>query len=243
MPHKEWSDSYSKVVREAAPEVPPFDANDRSALWEQIQTAAAVSAPRRRRWRVAIAGAAAACMVGVAGVATAGVFSAHTGKGPSDAEDLGLGGPGEKLNPAAPDFAAVFDQVTGDIRFPTVDARKRAMAWETESLVTGDALVSTGALRLWMAGHAVCSWTNTWAVALHTGDGAAERQAAGVILGAHTWTSITDTAPYIPASELDYLGGVERAVRSSDAPAAKNALVNSGACAPGLAPELGIAPW
>jgi len=102
--------------------------------------------------------------VGGAGVATAAVFSAHTGKGPVDAEDVELGGPGERLNPAAPDFAQVLDEETADIQFPSAQSRARSLSWESNNYAdAGGATVSTGALRLWMAGHAICSWTDNWA--------------------------------------------------------------------------------
>lgn len=41
-----------------------------------------------------VAAVAATCVIGTTGVATAGMFSAHTGRGPADAEDVELGGPG-----------------------------------------------------------------------------------------------------------------------------------------------------
>ncbi len=247
---QDWSERHAGAVREAAPEVPAFTAGEQAALWQQIEATTPATTPttarRRTRWKVVVAGIVAAGAIGVAGAATAGVFSAHTGRGPVDAEDVELGGPGERLNPAAPDFAAVLGEVTTDIRFPSMEARDRALSWEVEDLYSDDpaeegATVSTGALRLWTSGHALCAWSNIWAVALRTGDGAAEAAAAEVILEARTWPSITDTDPDLAnESEFAWLPELERAIRSEDPLAAKDALDDHGACMPGLAPELGL---
>jgi hypothetical protein len=240
---REWSGRHGQAVRDAAPDVPAFTASEQVALWEQVEVTARTAVTRHARWKAVVAGIIAAGVVGVAGAATAGVISAHTGKGPVDAEDLELGGPGEKLNPAAPDFAQVLDEVTTDIRFPSVQAHDRAWSWEVESNATEaqNTRVTTGALRLWMAGHALCSWSNTWAVALRTADPATEQQAADVILGARYWPSITDTDPDMAdESEFAWLPDLERAIRSEDPGGAKAALFPHGACLPGLAPELGL---
>lgn len=240
-----WSDRHGQAIREAAPEVPEFTARERVELWQQIAGTQTAASPRRSRWKVVVAGMAALGAVGVAGAATADVFTAHTGQGPVDAEDAELGGPGERLNPAAPDFAIVLDEVTTDIRFPSARDRDRSLSWwvEDQSDVPADegATVSTGALRLWVSGNALCSWTNTWAVALRTDDAAAEVRAADVILGARSWPSITDTDPDLAdESEFAWLPDLERAVRADDRAAAKAALYPHSACMPGLAPELGL---
>ncbi|WP_300399799.1 sigma factor-like helix-turn-helix DNA-binding protein [Nocardioides sp.] len=60
---------------------------------------------RRRRARVVVGGAVAAAVLGTTAVAAADLYSTHTGRGPVDAEDLRLGGPGERLDFGAPDFA------------------------------------------------------------------------------------------------------------------------------------------
>jgi hypothetical protein len=244
-----WSEAHGSAVREAAPEVPAFTASERSALWHRIETSTSTTTtgpgPRRSRWKVVVAGLVAAGLVGVAGAAAGNVFSAHTGKGPVDAEDAELGGPGERLDPRAPDFAAVLDEVTADIEFPSGKSRERALSWEIEDAVESARgerfLVTTGAMRLWMSGHALCSWSDTWAVALRTGDAAAEERAADVILGAPTWTSITDTDPDLAdESEFDWLPDLEHAIRSDDPRAARKALFGNQSCMPGLAPELGL---
>lgn len=238
-----WSELHGQAVREAAPEVPAFSAGELAAVWRQIEASAPEPEPGRSRWKIVVAGIAAVVAIGGAGAATADVFSAHTGRGPSDAEDVELGGPGERLDPAAPDFAAVAEEVTTDIRFPSTQSRERALSWEVQSLSRdgGSALVSTGALRLWTAGHALCAWSNTWAVALRDGDVSTQRHAADVIFAARNWPSITDTDPGLGnESEFAWLPDLEQAVRSEDPSGARAALFPHGACMPGLAPELGL---
>src|SRR5437588_5650836 len=77
-------------------------------------------APRRRRMgiRLRVLVVAATMLAIAAGVAAgAGVFGAHTGRFPTKAEQA-IGGPGEALNPAAPDFRAVALQIASDIPYP-----------------------------------------------------------------------------------------------------------------------------
>jgi hypothetical protein len=240
-----WSELHSSAVRDAAPEVPPFGADEQAALWRRIEGDGTTDRRRRPHWKAVVAGLVAVGAVGVAGAAAGDVFSAHTGHGPVDAEDVELGGPGEKLDPQAPDFPAVVEELTTDIRFPSQQARESALSWEVEDLTPRPSeetvFVSTGALRLWVAGHALCSWSDTWAVALRTGDTATEEEAAGVILEARTWPAITDTDPDLAhESEFAWLPDLERAVRSEDTGAARAALRTNGSCMPGLAPELGL---
>ena len=240
-----WWQPYAAAVRDAAPEVPAADPGRQAALWRDIGAAAARPDTGRSRWRPVAVGVVAAVALGGAGAATAGVLSAHTGRGPVDAEELELGGPGERLDPTAPDFAAVMDAATVDIRFPTDRARARALAWENDDLSADPvpAVTSTGALRLWMSGHALCAWSNTWASALRAKDEDTARRAAAVILGAHAWASIRDTDPeQSNHSELAWLPDLERAVRDRAPSAAADALRTNGSCLPGLAPALGLGP-
>jgi hypothetical protein len=238
-----WSELHSRAVRDAAPEAPPFTADDQAAVWRRIEGDGTPGRKRRPRWKAVVAGLVAVGAVGVAGAATGDVFSAHTGRGPVDAEDVELGGPGERLDPQAPDFAAVLDDVTADVGFPSTQARESALSWEVDNMTEdrGAALVSTGALRLWVAGHSLCAWSDVWAGALRTGDAAAEKQAAGVILDARTWPAITDTdAELAHESEFAWLPDLERAVRTDDPALARKALSGNQSCMPGLAPELGL---
>lgn len=244
---QDWSEHHTNAIRDAAPAVPDFTEGEQVALWQRIETTDPTPSPRRTGWKVVVAGIVAAGVVGVgvAGAATGNVFSAHTGKGPVDAEDAELGGPGERLDPRAPDYATVVDKATADIEFPSGQSRERALSWEIEDAVEsareGAFLVTTGALRLWTAGHALCSWSDTWAAALRTGDTVTEQQAAGVILDARTWPAITDTDPEMAnESEFAWLPDLERAVRTEDPAGARDALAGNQSCMPGLAPELGL---
>lgn len=187
-----------------------------------------------------VAGVLAAGVLGVAGAAAANVITAHTGKGPVDAEDARLGGPGERLNPQAPDFAKVLDRATTDIQFPSPQARAQALSWEVQDLSDeADVRVSTGAARLWMAGHALCSWSDTWAQGIRTGNAATQQRATDVILRARGWSAIADTDAGLD-EEAAWIPALEKAVRTQDASAATVALGSNGACMPGLAPELGL---
>jgi hypothetical protein len=191
-----------------------------------------------------MAGAVALGVVGFAGVAAADVMGAFTGRGPSDAEDVRLGGPGERLDTSASDFADAVDVVTADIMFPSEAARESAVSWQAQSwdgVSSEPTFVSTGAIRLWTAGNAVCAWSNVWAGAVRGDDEAAASEAATVILGARRWTAITDTDPKMSGeSEFSWLPALEDAVRNEDFMAARRSLAGHGACMPGLAPELGL---
>ncbi|WP_460819980.1 hypothetical protein [Nocardioides korecus] len=222
-----------------------MSADARAELWLGVEAAVPHAKAQRHGWRTAAISVVAALTLGGVGTATAAVWSAHTGRQASDAEELELGGPGERLDPTAPDFATVLAATTADIRFPTRQSHARALAWETDDLSSDPepAVVSTGALRLWTAGHALCAWSNTWAVALRSDDDQGASRAAAVILGARTWSSIRDTDPELSdQSEFAWLPRLERAVRASDPAAARAALIGNGSCLPGLAPELGLGP-
>jgi hypothetical protein len=74
--------------------------------------------PTRRRSigdrRGALVVAAAILAISACVAAGAVVLGAHTGRFPTRAEQA-MGGPGEALNPAAPDFRAVALQIASDI--------------------------------------------------------------------------------------------------------------------------------
>ena len=239
-----WSQRHGAAVREAAPQVPELASDELDVLWRQIQAQSALRTPRRSRLRSVVAGTVVVGVVGVSGVAAADVMGAFTGRGPSDAEDARLGGPGERLDPSAPDFASAVDQVTADIDFPSEETRESAVSWQAQDLsgtASEPTYVSTGAVRLWTAGNALCAWSNAWAEALHDDNAAAADKAATVILEAHRWTAITDTDPVMSGeSEFSWLPTLEEAVRDQDLAAARRSLTGHGACMPGLAPELGL---
>jgi len=237
-------DWVGRAVREATPEVPVFTAAERDALWQRIEDRPTVAKQRRpRSRRTVVAGTIAALAIGGAGVAVAEVYSAHTGIGPVDAEDKELGGPGERLDPAAPDFAHVVDEITRDIRFPSEEARQRSLDFEADdSKGESGPVVSTGAIRLWMAGHAICSWTDQWAIALRSGDVETQRAASEVVLSATTWPAITDTDPEMAnESEFAWLPDLQHAIEADRPRAARDALFGNSSCMPdGLTTDLGL---
>jgi hypothetical protein len=149
--------------------------------------------PRRRsRSLLAAAVAAAAVAIGV-GVAAGAVLSAHTGRTMPKSQ-VPVGGPGEELDPAAPDFRSVALQISSDIPYPAGDA-----SWR--DLVVADAddpsgLVSSGALHGWFAMSAFCAWVRDWDHAVGAGDTAAASTAAQTIAQAPRWKAVTDEDPH-----------------------------------------------
>ena len=141
------------------------------------------------------AGLALVLVLGVGIAAGSGLFSAHTGLYPTKPE-VAMGGPGEALDPAAPDFREVALQVASDIPYPTAYA-----AWRdfliTDEIHTdaGAGLVSTGALHGWFAASAFCAWVRSWRDAQLASDAAGVTRAAQVIAAAPGWKAVTDEDP------------------------------------------------
>jgi hypothetical protein len=155
---------------------------------------------RRRRIgaRRTVLVVAAVILVISAGVATAAVvLSAHTGRFPTKAEEA-MGGPGEELNPAAPDFRDVALQIAADIPYPEGYASWRDFLISDEIRTDGseDVLVSTGALHGWFAASGFCAWVQAWREADVAGDAAAANQAAATIAQAPSWEAVTDVDPH-----------------------------------------------
>jgi hypothetical protein len=131
-----------------------------------------------------------------AAVATAAVLSAHTGRFPTRAEEA-MGGPGEALNPAAPDFQEVALEVASDIPYPAGYESWRDFLISDELRTdAGDTRVSTGALHGWFAASAFCAWVRTWRQADLAGDAGAAAGAAQVISEATGWKAVTDEDPH-----------------------------------------------
>jgi hypothetical protein len=144
-----------------------------------------------------------------AGVAAGAVaFGAHTGLFPTKAEEA-MGGPGEALNPAAPDFREVALQIASDIPYPKGYASWREWVLKTqlpnsgEGTSSGDSespfpagLVSTGALHGWFAASSYCAWVQSWRQASIAGDVNATAQAAQTIAQAPSWKAVTDEDPH-----------------------------------------------
>ncbi|HMI99008.1 MAG TPA: hypothetical protein VK488_04150 [Gaiellaceae bacterium] len=177
-------------------------------------------ATRRRGRRRTVLVVAATMLAISATVATAAVvFSAHTGLFPTKAEQA-VGGPGEALNPAAPDFRAVALQIASDIHYPNGYASWRDWVLQTQVASSGvggpggsespfpAGLVSTGALHGWFAASAFCAWVQSWRQASIAGDANATTQAAQTIAQAPRWRAVTDEDPHPDPSAANDPGAV-----------------------------------
>jgi hypothetical protein len=154
-----------------------------------------------RRWQIRrprTAFLVAATILATAGAVTAGtVMTAHTGHLPTKAEEQ-MGGPGEGLNPAAPDFPDVAVEAAADIPYPP-----GYLSWRDfvlEQVPSGDEAenteISTGALRGWYAASAYCAWVQAWRTADVTGATSAAQEAAQVIKQAPGWKAVRDEDPH-----------------------------------------------
>jgi hypothetical protein len=260
-----WTDEHSRLVADACRPPEPSSDADLSRVWNRITGEMEVAKPRtRRRLRIVIGAGVVATVLGASGYAAAEVWSAHTGRGPVDAEDLLLGGPGERLNPAAPDFGEVVAKETRDIPFPSATSRSVAVAAQVEDNA-GDpgttASMSTGALRAWVADAAICAWSDQWARATHSGDDAARDEAVRVLDGAPGWEAVTAIDPdptstpmaidstdrngrlvhqvVQDATQFYYLAELSRAVHGRDVDAVAAVLAReNGYCVPALVPDI-----
>src|SRR5581483_6135611 len=152
-------------------------------------------APRSHKFRLGLAVAIVVAIAG-AGVATAaGVFHARTGLYPSSTE-VPAGGPGEELNPAAPDFRSVALQLSSDIPYPSGYASWRDRVISLELRTADDGLVTTGALRGWFAASAFCAWVDDWRHATSAGNSSEAEQAASTIAAAPGWSAVTAEDPH-----------------------------------------------
>ncbi|CAN5334699.1 hypothetical protein BH09ACT12_BH09ACT12_37710 [soil metagenome] len=262
-----WSDQHDRVLRDAEPQVPAPSTGEIEQVW--IQVAAAISGDesprrrRRRRIRIGIAAGIGAVVLGTSGLAAAELYTARTGRGPVDQEDLRLGGPGERLHLGAPDYGEVVAEETQDIPFPSREARVFAVEDQIHDArgAGTDEGVSTGAVRAWVASAALCSWSNQWAAATRAGDEAGRTAAITMIQAAPTWPAIAaiDPTPYSrietqevrdeqgnvsaehyrDTSPFHYLRALGAAVEGHDLDAVAGLLArNNGYCRPGNVPDL-----
>lgn len=194
-----WTDRHDELVTTSTPEPRPASDAELERVWNRVAGELPTTRPRRRRLRTLIGGAIVVAVVGVSGVAVADLYGARTGEGPGDAEDLLLGGPGERLDSSAPDFGDVVREETTDIRFPSEASRERSLRRQIRDNVSKPGpdrtIVSTGAIRAWVAADAVCAWSDQWAVATRDGDGAARDEAVAMIRSAPRWPAIADLDP------------------------------------------------
>ena len=240
-----WTDEHAALVSAAAPTGPGVELD---AVWARVARAVAEdpgpTRRPRRSLRAAVGAGVAATVLGLSGVAAADLLSARTGHGPVDAEDLRLGGPGEKLDPSVADFRQVLEEETADIPFPSATAWQVSIDEHVRDLQEGadpdyPTRVSTGALRAWTAVHAICSWSNEWVVTGRTGDAAAHEEAARMLVDARHWSAITDLDPVQRAStQFAYLRLVARAVEGDDVAGLASVLADHAFCiGPSLVPD------
>jgi hypothetical protein len=267
MKAQSWTDDHSRLVANAAPVVSEVTDAELTRTWHVVR-AGMENPPRRKRRkrRLMAAGIVAAVLAVPGGLAAADIWSARTGEYPSDAEDLRLGGPGERLDPAGPDFRRVIEEETADIPFPNEAARQVSISEHVRDAkgndpIRGTESVTTGAIRGWTAEHATCSWSNEWVRAIRAGDEAARAQAARMLREAHAWPSVTDLDPdqttrtitqdvydsetgrttteSIPdPTQFYYLRLVSQAVKAGDIDALAAALAKNAFCiGPSLMPD------
>ena len=183
--------------------------------------AAITGVPRRAPRRRTISGRRTVLVVSVAilaigaGVATgAAVWSARTGQFPTKAEQA-MEGPGEELDPAAPDYRAVALQISSDIPYPEGYESWREFLI-SEQIRTNDpgGVETTGALHGWFAASAYCAWLQSWRQAAMAGDANATARAAQTIAQAPHRKAVTDedpqpdpSAPNDPGAETGTLFG------------------------------------
>lgn len=264
MPTPQWTDEHARLVAEARLDAPGATQQELDRVWSRVQESLpAVTPPRRRRRRIFIAAGVTAVAVAGGAAAVADVISAHTGEYAVDAEDRRLGGPGERLDPAASDYGAVIDEITADVPFPDEMSRETARLEEVRSHrgeAPGTGAVSTGAVRFWTARSAVCAWANEWVAASDAGDAAATARAAAMLEAAPDWTAVTDLDPtqtihrrWMRATDAEtgedasswvmdntpagYFPLVREAAADGDRTALGAVLARWGACAPALVPD------
>lgn len=151
--------------------------------------------PRRRLSRpvFALALAVLAAVIGGSAATAAALLSARTGRTMPTAQ-VPMGGAGEELNPAAPDFHGVALQIAADIPYPAGYGKWRDLV--ISDATDPSALVSTGALRGWFAMSAFCAWVRDWDGAVAAGDSSAATQATQTIAQAPHWKAVTDEDPH-----------------------------------------------
>ena len=265
MPTSPWTAEHDRLLRRAVPVVAEPLAVEVDRVWNRVSAVVADVGPsRRRRRRITAAFAIGAAVLGTSSFAAADLYTAHTGKGPIDAEDVRLAGPGERLDPAAPDYGAVVSQETKDIPFPTAAARGfavRDQVRDARDATPRNERVAVGALRGYVADAALCAWSNQWAVATRDHAASARAESIRVIRQAPTWPAVTalDPHPYSRTqtlratdalgststrkfrdnSQFYYLAELGEAVGGTDPQAVAEVLAeNNGYCRAGLVPDL-----
>ncbi|MEX0426008.1 hypothetical protein AB3X52_00125 [Nocardioides sp. DS6] len=252
----DWTEAHSALMEAAATDA-AADEVDLDATWDQVARRID-NAPRGRGRRRAVAIVAASAVLaggGTAAAAATGVFSAHTGRYASG-HDIKQGGPGEFLKPKGEDFPTVVLKGTADIPFPSEKARSISAQFQIDDL-KGPGVVTTGALRGFVANDAICSWSNAWAAAVADGDDAAAKAAADELRRAGTWPAVRaldtelvmrttivhfkDGSPPQKAddsSRFGFLRLVQKDINAGDVDALGSALAENVFCIPALMPDL-----
>lgn len=195
-------DEVGRLVRATAPavEAPTDPAVDR--VWNRVADAMRETpTPRRRSVRMVVGAGVAALALGAGGIAAADIWSADTGRPVTDPEIRELSGPGTHIDPMAPDYEAVYDDLTADIDFP--DAQSRSISREIELKIhdrdVADARRSgyaigevSGGIRAQAARDAICAWGNQWAAAITAGDTASRDEAVAALRESVSWPAVTD---------------------------------------------------
>lgn len=157
-------------------------------------------------------------------LAVAATRSAHTGlyqptkrdiakADPANARrmrsQISMGGPGEFLDPSAPDFRQVALQVASDIPYPSGFDSWRDLLISDEIRMADGATETQGALHGWFAGSAFCAWVQTWRQADLSGNANAASAAAQMIAEAPAWKAVTDEDAHPDATVRGDLGSVQ----------------------------------
>lgn len=263
-----WTGQHERLVEGAASSVPPPDDDAVRSTWTDVlrrteQLSAKPARRPRRRLRSGLVGAIVVCVLATSGWAAAEIYTARTGQGPIDAEDLRLGGPGEKLALDAPDLPEVITEESSDIPFPDESARRLAIRQQVEDARRSGPGVqgTTGAIRAWLADAALCSWADQWAHATRSGDATARAEAVEAILASPTWPAVTALDPepfsrvetqrvrgedgrvrverFRDESQFFYLAALGDAALGTDVDALGEVLArNNGQCRPFMIPHL-----
>lgn len=159
-----------------------------------------------RRVKIALAAVAVVAFVGGGVAAAAVVLHAHTGIFPSG-PNASVGGPGEELNLAAPDFRSAALKLSADIPYPAGYGSWRDFVLTEQEPGPGGASaneqVTTGAVRGMFAASAFCAWVQDWRQAVSAGDTAEAKQAATTIAAAPGWSAVTAEDPHPSPSAVN----------------------------------------
>jgi len=124
---------------------------------------------------------------------------------------LSMGGPGEWLNPGAPDFREVALEISSDIPWPDgYESWRDSLISEDEEIRTAQGgTESSGGLHGRFATSSFCAWVLDWRHADVTGDTGAAAKAAQVISEAPNWKAVTDEDPHPDPTVVRDMGFIQ----------------------------------